>query len=53
MYEWFTVEKIDECTFSISEYQHWEHIGGHKSFNNIAVHEKEKEWISNKFPIPR
>lgn len=31
---------------------HWDHIGGHKYFENIAVHEAEKDWLSVKFPIP-
>lgn len=99
MKKWFTVEKIEEDTFSISEYKHWEethcyllcgtksallidtglgvaniksvvdeltslpvqvvtthahwdHIGGHKYFENMAVHESEKEWLCGKFPIP-
>lgn len=99
MKKWFTVEKIEEDTFSISEYKHWEethcyllcgtksallidtglgvaniksvvdeltslpvqvvtthahwdHIGGHKYFENIAVHESEREWLCGKFPIP-
>ncbi|OBR91399.1 MULTISPECIES: MBL fold metallo-hydrolase [Clostridium] len=99
MNEWFTIEKIDEGTFAISEYKHWEqthcylligkekallidtglgisdiksavlnitdkpiqvitthvhwdHIGGHKYFDNIAVYEKEKNWLCSKFPIP-
>ncbi len=96
--DWFTVEQIDEKTFAISEYKHWEethsyllignekallidtglgvenikavvdnltklplivatthvhwdHIGGHKYFNRIAVHENEKQWLTN-FPLP-
>lgn len=99
MENWFTVENIDNDTFAISEYQHWEethcylvcgtqkavlidtglgienikkvtdsltalpimavtthvhwdHIGGHKYFDTIAVHELEQEWISGGFPIP-
>ncbi len=99
MKDWFTVEKIDEETFAISEYEHWEethcyllcgekqailidtgigvanikevvdyltelpimvvtthihwdHIGGHKYFDNIAVYEKEADWLSGNFPIP-
>lgn len=99
MNNWFTVEKIDNDTFAISEYKHWEethcyllcgteyavlidtglgvaniqevvskltelpvlvitthvhwdHIGGHKYFENIAVFEAEKEWLSGGFPIP-
>lgn len=31
---------------------HWDHIGGHKYFNEIAVYENELEWISKKFPMP-
>lgn len=31
---------------------HWDHIGGHRYFNHIAVHEAEKDWLSVKFPIP-
>ncbi len=31
---------------------HWDHIGGHKYFNNIAVHESEKDWLAVQFPIP-
>lgn len=99
MDNWFTVEKIDDDTFVISEYQHWEethcyllcgaasavlidtglgvanikeivdtltdlpvlvitthihwdHIGGHRYFSDIAVFEKEEKWLSEKFPIP-
>lgn len=98
MDNWFTVEKIDNDTYSIGEYQHWEethcyllcgkeksvlidtglgianikeicddltslpitvvtthvhwdHIGGHKYFDTIAVHEKEVDWLSQKFPL--
>ncbi len=99
MNDWFTIEKIDEDTYAISEYKHWEethcylllgtkkailtdtglgvsniktvidkitdlpvfvitthahwdHIGGHKYFGHIAVHELEKDWLSVKFPLP-
>lgn len=99
MENWFTIESIDDDTFAISEYKHWEethcyllcgtktallidtglgvtnikkivdsltslpvmvatthvhwdHIGGHKYFENIAVYETEKDWLSVKFPIP-
>lgn len=99
MNNWFTVERIDENTYAISEYRHWEethcyllcgaekallidtglgvanirnvvdsltslpvtavtthvhwdHIGGHRYFENIAVHEAENDWLSVKFPIP-
>lgn len=98
MDNWFTVEKVDDVTFAISEYKHyeeahsylllgkekallidtglgisniknvidkltnlpiivatthvhWDHIGGHKYFDNIAFHSLEKDWLIN-FPIP-
>ena len=31
---------------------HWDHIGGHSLFDNIAVYESEKDWLAGKFPIP-
>ena len=99
MENWFTVEKIANDTYVISEYKHWEethcyllcgtekavltdtglgvanikavvdslttlpvmvitthvhwdHIGGHRCFDNIAVHEVEKNWLTVQFPIP-
>ena len=98
MKPWFTVEKIDEDTYVISEYGHWEethcyllcgrerallidtglgvanikkvidelttlpilvvathvhwdHIGGHKFFDSIAVFEEAERWLSGEFPI--
>ena len=36
----------------ITTHVHWDHIGGHKYFDNIAVHEVEKDWLSIKFPLP-
>lgn len=36
----------------VTTHVHWDHIGGHQYFDSIAVHEAEKEWLSNKFPIP-
>lgn len=97
--EWFTVEKIDNKTFAISEYKHWEqmhsylligdeyallidsglgignikdqvdkltdlpvkvvsthvhwdHIGGHKHFEDIYVHQGDLDWLENGLPIP-
>jgi len=98
MDSWFTMDHLDDSTFVISEYKHWEqthiylllgkrkallidtglgilnikpvidqitslpievvtthvhwdHIGGHKYFNNISVHELEENWLTN-FPLP-
>ncbi len=36
----------------VTTHVHWDHIGGHKYFDNIAVHEAEREWLSDQFPIP-
>ena len=36
----------------VTTHVHWDHIGGHKYFNNIAVHEAEKDWLSVRFPLP-
>lgn len=31
---------------------HWDHIGGHRLFENIAVHEAERAWLAERFPLP-
>lgn len=31
---------------------HWDHIGGHRHFDCIAVHEAEKAWLAHRFPLP-
>lgn len=31
---------------------HWDHIGGHRYFKDIAVHESERDWLADRFPIP-
>ena len=36
----------------ITTHIHWDHIGGHKYFKDMAVHENEVDWLSEKFPIP-
>lgn len=36
----------------VTTHIHWDHIGGHKCFDNIAVYEAEKDWLSTEFPIP-
>lgn len=46
------VDKITKLPLEIvSTHVHWDHIGGHEFFKNIAVYETEQEWISSKFPI--
>lgn len=36
----------------VTTHAHWDHIGGHRYFNDIAVHATEKEWLSVEFPLP-
>lgn len=49
-------EVVDSLTSlpvtAITTHVHWDHIGGHRYFENIEVHEAEKEWLSAKFPLP-
>lgn len=35
----------------ITTHTHWDHIGGHEFFNDVAVHKEEVDWISNRFPL--
>lgn len=36
----------------VTTHVHWDHIGGHRYFEHIAVHEAERDWLAVKFPIP-
>lgn len=46
------VEKLTELpVMAAATHVHWDHIGGHKYFEKIAVHEAEKEWLSGRFPL--
>lgn len=50
------VEIVDSITslpvFVVTTHIHWDHIGGHSLFNDIAVHEAEKDWLTGNFSIP-
>ena len=37
----------------LTAHVHWDHIGGHGSFVEIAVHEKEVDWLNGHFPLSR
>ena len=99
MKDWFTVDQVDESTYIISEYHHWEethcylligserallidtglgvcniyeqvrrltdkpvtavathihwdHIGGHKYYQEFYAHEAELDWLNGRFPMP-
>lgn len=34
----------------LTSHAHWDHIGGHKLFGKIAVHEAERPWLAEKYP---
>lgn len=50
-------EVVDSLTalevIVITTHVHWDHIGSHSSFQHIAVHESEAEFLSSWFPIPK
>ena len=37
----------------LASHVHWDHIGGHGSFESIYVHEKERCWLEECFPLSR
>lgn len=39
-------------TLVATTHAHWDHIGGHKYYENIAVHEAERDWLTGRFPLP-
>ncbi|HEX2950261.1 MAG TPA: MBL fold metallo-hydrolase, partial [Armatimonadota bacterium] len=36
----------------LTTHVHWDHIGGHGAFPEIAVHPDERAWLEEAFPIP-
>lgn len=36
----------------VATHVHWDHIGSHGSFSQIAVHPLERSWLSGSFPLP-
>ena len=51
MSDWFTIDEIDHDTYIISEYRHWDHIGGLKYFPDFYAHEAEVGWLEGEFPL--
>ncbi len=47
------VDKLTDLPVTvITTHAHWDHIGGHKAFDEIAIHEAERAWLSVRFPLP-
>ena len=48
-------EIVDKITslpiLVVTTHVHWDHIGGHRFFEEFGVHEEEKEWIMGEFPL--
>lgn len=46
---------IDQLTtlpvMTVTTHVHWDHIGGHGYFQETAVHEAERKWLSGGFPL--
>ena len=35
----------------LTTHAHWDHIGGHGCFDEIAVHAAERDWLADRFPL--
>ncbi|MHB1577274.1 MAG: MBL fold metallo-hydrolase [Candidatus Dormibacteria bacterium] len=47
------VEKLTEVPVIVcTTHCHWDHIGGHSLFDQIAVHRLDADWMENGIPVP-
>ncbi|MBQ3901003.1 MAG: MBL fold metallo-hydrolase [Clostridia bacterium] len=48
-------EIVDELTALpvtvLTTHAHWDHVGGHRHFDDIAVHALERDWLAVRFPL--
>ena len=48
------VEELTSLPVAVlTTHAHWDHIGGHARFDDIAVHEAEAGWLEGGFPLSR
>lgn len=49
-------EVVDDLTALpvcvLTTHAHWDHIGGHGYFSEIAIHAAEADWLNGRFPLP-
>lgn len=47
------VEKLTILPITVvTSHNHWDHIGGHSLFEDIAIHEGDRKWMEEGLPIP-
>lgn len=47
-----TARLTDKPVAAAATHVHWDHIGGHKYFQEFYVHEAELDWVNGGFPLP-
>lgn len=45
------IRLTDKPIIAVATHIHWDHIGGHKYFNDFYVHEEEVNWLAGEFPL--
>ena len=47
------VERLTDLPVTVlTTHVHWDHTGGHGLFEDLAVHEAERDWLDGHFPLP-